>query len=362
MTESSLQASPLAHEHERAGARMTDFAGWSMPLRYSGDLAEHRAVRTGAGLFDLSHMAQLDVSGPQAAQALDYALVSEVSRLKVGRARYTMLVRGDGGIVDDLIVYRLSATEFLVIANAANRLSVLDAITSRSEGFEAAIIDRTSHRALIALQGPQAAEILGSVLPVDLAEVKYYSATVTSLGTVPVLLARTGYTGEDGFELSIPADAAPEVWSALREAGDVELCGLAARDSLRLEAGMPLYGQELTTDVTPFEVGLEWVVHTDREFVGDVALTDRKTNGPRAHLIGLAGTGRRAARSGYRVLDGDDAVGEVTSGVLSPTLGHPIAMALVSRPYEPGQRLGVDVRGSVQPMDVVELPFYRRPT
>lgn len=363
MSEGTLHTSPLHQVHLDAGARMTDFAGWSMPLRYTGDLAEHNTVRERAGLFDLSHMGQIEVSGPQADQALDYALVSACSRLKNGRARYTMLVDADGGILDDLIVYRLGEMEFLVIANAANRITVLDSITHRSRGFEASVVDRTPHRALVAVQGPQAAGILAGLFPVDLGELRYYSAVLTNLGNVPVFLARTGYTGEDGFELSLPADSAAGVWQRLAEAGEgtLEPCGLAARDSLRLEAGMPLYGQELGTEVTPYEVGMGRLVHTDREFVGSAALANRAAEGPRSFLTALTGTGRRAARTGYDVLDGEQVVGQITSGVLSPTLGHPIALARTTSAYETGQVVGVDVRGNLQEMTVAERPFYTRP-
>lgn len=363
MTQAALNSSPLQPVHLEAGARMTDFAGWSMPLRYTSDKAEHHAVRRHAGMFDLSHMGQIEVSGPQAADALDVSLVSAVSRLKIGRARYTMLVAPDGGILDDLIVYRLADQEFLVVANAVNRLTVLDEITRRGEGFQAAVVDRTPHRALIAVQGPEAARILGPLLPIQLDQVRYYSATLTEIDRVPVLLARTGYTGEDGFELSLPADSAIGVWHTIQEAGgaDLHLCGLAARDSLRLEAGMPLYGQELGPGITPYEAGMGRLVHGDRRFVGAAALAERAAEDPRSHLVGLTGTGRRAARQGYRVLRDGDPVGTITSGALSPTLDHPIALARLDRRYPPGQMLQVDVRGNLQPMEVVDLPFYRRP-
>lgn len=355
---------PLTDLHEAAGATMTDFAGWQMPLRFEGHLAEHHAVRERSGIFDLSHMGQIEVSGPQADAALDHALVSAASRLRVGRARYTVLVAPDGGILDDLIVYRLQQGEFLVIANAANRQTVLTELTARSAGFEAAVVDRTVHRALIALQGPAAAGILAPLLAADLEPLRYYASLSTTFEQVPVLVARTGYTGEDGFELVVPAEAATTVWEQLLQAGSaagLQACGLAARDSLRLEAGMPLYGQELTRQTTPFEVGLGRLVHLDRDFIGAQVLTQRAEAPTGEHLIGLIGTGRRAARAGYPVLTGDQPIGQVTSGALSPTLGHPVAIARVAEPTDVGQQLAVDVRGSIQQMEVVELPFYRRP-
>lgn len=361
MTELST---PLHAEHLAAGAVMTDFAGWQMPLRFSGDRAEHEAVRSRAGLFDLSHMAQIEVHGPQADLALDTALVSAVSRLSTGRARYTMLVTAEGGILDDLIVYRLADQEFLVIANAANRETVLDQLTVRSAPYQVGIVDRTTTRALIALQGPRAAAVLATRTDADLEGLRYYAAMPAEVAGIPVLLARTGYTGEDGFELSVSAASAVPLWQSLLDAGQdagVLRCGLASRDSLRLEAGMPLYGHELTDQTTPYDVGMGRLVHTDREFVGQEALAARAAEPPRHHLVGLRGEGRRAARAGYPVFVAGDQVGEITSGILSPTLGHPIALARVDRELPADADVTVDVRGTPTPMTVTKPPFYRRP-
>ncbi|GAB2602132.1 glycine cleavage system aminomethyltransferase GcvT [Pseudactinotalea suaedae] len=360
---------PLHAEHVAAGATLTSFAGWQMPLRYAGDLAEHHAVRTAAGLFDLSHMAQIEVSGPGAGAALDGALVSVPSQLADGRARYTVIVAEDGGIIDDLIVYRLSAEDYLVIANAANRVSVLDQLALRSQGQPCAVVDRTPHRALIAVQGPRAAEILAPLVDVDLTMLRYYASVQGRIDGVPALVARTGYTGEDGFELAVPAEGAAGLWRLLLGAGEAAglvPAGLAARDTLRLEAGMPLYGQELTRATTPYEVGLDRLVKLDHDFVGRDALAARAAARSGTHLIGLVGSGRRAARAGSTVLSGSGGegaaeIGVVTSGVLSPTLGHPIALARVDVPTAAGEQLDVDVRGTRQPMTVTELPFYRRP-
>lgn len=362
---SEVLTTPLHAEHIAAGATLTSFAGWQMPLRYAGDLAEHHAVRQQAGLFDLSHMAQIEVTGPDAGAALDGALVSVPSQMADGRARYTVIVAEDGGILDDLIVYRLEAEDYLVIANAANRLTVLDELTRRSEGRQCAVVDRTPHRALIAVQGPRSAEILAPLVDVDLGALRYYASARGTIDGVPALVTRTGYTGEDGFELAVPAEGAVGLWRLLLEAGapvGLVPAGLACRDTLRLEAGMPLYGQELTRATTPYEVGLGRVVKLDHAFVGRDALAARSENPTGTHLIGLAGSGRRAARAGSTVLDGEGTeIGTVTSGVLSPTLGHPIAMAHVNAPTIPGEALDVDVRGTRQPMTVTELPFYRRP-
>lgn len=356
--------SPLLPEHVRAGAVLTTFAGWTMPLRYGSELSEHRAVRERAGLFDLSHMAQLEVTGPEAAAVLDRSLVSLVSALPVGRARYTVLTDSRGGILDDLVVYRLGEEDFLVVANAVNRLSVRDELTRRGQGYRGAVVDRTPLRALLACQGPAAASVVQKLVPIDLATLRYYGITSTRLGDVPVLLARTGYTGEDGFEVSVPAAAARDAWSMLLHAGEAfgaVPCGLASRDTLRLEAGMALYGHELTTDVTPFDVGLARLVHLDHEFVGRGALAERAGRSDGRTLVGLQGSGRRAARSGNAVRHDDREVGVVTSGALSPTLGYPIAMAIVQEQVgDVGTEVVVDVRGSRQAMRVVALPFYRR--
>jgi aminomethyltransferase len=358
--------SPLLDEHLATGATLTSFAGWTMPLRFGSELAEHRAVRESVGLFDLSHMAQLEVAGPGAAELLDFSLVSAISPLAVGRARYTMMTSDAGGVLDDLVVYRIGHEEFLVVANAANREVVLGELERRrSTQAAATVIDGTPHRALIAVQGPASAAVVAPLVPeLAPADLRYYGIARASVAGVPALVARTGYTGEDGFELSVPADAAATVWNALAEEGaSVGLlrCGLASRDTLRLEAGMALYGRELTPEVTPYDVGLGRLVHLDRDFVGRSALARRAETGGRS-LVGLRGTGRRAARSGSPVVLDARQIGTVTSGALSPTLGYPIAMALVvGSPLDPGSAVVVDVRGTPQPMEVVTLPFYRRP-
>ncbi|MBD3780459.1 MAG: glycine cleavage system aminomethyltransferase GcvT [Micrococcales bacterium] len=360
---------------------MTPFAGWLMPLRYAGDLAEHQAVRTAAGLFDLSHMGELHVDGPGAGAGLDRALVGNISGLAVGRARYTMIVAEDGGILDDLIVYRLADASFLVVANAANVAVVRDALAERLAGADASLTDRTLETALVAVQGPRAVEVVtGLVADPDEAaavrDVRYYAAIRATVAGVPALVARTGYTGEDGFELFVPADAAPGLWRDLLEAGrpvGLVPAGLSARDSLRLEAGMPLYGNELDRTTAPHDAGLGRVVRLDKTtpdgeplpFVGREALAARAHATPSRVLVGLVGLGRRAARHGHEVLTGTAAdaatVGRVTSGAPSPTLGTPIAMAYVTPEVSaPGTELAVDVRGRREPVRVVELPFYRR--
>ncbi len=369
---------PLLAVHRRLGSTLTEFAGWLMPLRYGSETAEHLAVRTAAGLFDLSHMGEIVVTGPQAAEALDYALVGQPSALKPGRARYTMMCAPDGGVLDDLIVYRLASEKFLVVANAANAAVVHGELAGRAAGFGAEVADRTDDYALIALQGPNAAGILATVTGTDLTGVKYYASHDAVVCGRPVLLARTGYTGEDGFEMFCgPQDAEP-LWDGLTDAGadrGLVPAGLAARDTLRLEAGMPLYGNELGPGMTPFDAGLGRVVKFDKpgDFVGRAALTEASRHPPRRVLAGLACRSRRVPRHGYAVLWDGEACGTVTSGAPSPTLGVPIAMAYldpeVAARASPagktpgGQReskLTIDIRGRGEPADLVTLPFYRR--
>ncbi|MFF4274890.1 glycine cleavage system aminomethyltransferase GcvT [Streptomyces sp. NPDC001536] len=356
--------------HRSLGATMTDFAGWDMPLRYGSERDEHNAVRTKAGLFDLSHMGEITVTGPQAAALLDYALVGNIGSVGVGRARYTMICREDGGILDDLIVYRLHDTEYMVVANASNAQVVLDALVERAAGFDAEVRDDRDAYALIAVQGPESSGIVKSLTDADLDGLKYYAGLPGTVAGVPALIARTGYTGEDGFELFVKPEHAVELWQALTKAGEaVGLipCGLSCRDTLRLEAGMPLYGHELSTSLTPFDAGLGRVVKFEKEgdFVGRQALREALENldhdVPRV-LVGLIAEGRRVPRAGYAVVADGQVIGEVTSGAPSPTLGKPIAMAYVDAAHAaPGTTgVGVDIRGSHEPYEVVALPFYKR--
>jgi aminomethyltransferase len=364
---------PLRAIHESLGATMTDFAGWLMPLRYRSETAEHRAVRGAAGLFDLSHMGEIAVSGPGAAAALDYALVGHLSALQPGRARYTMICAPDGGVLDDLIVYRLADAEFLVVANAANTAVVAAALRERAASYPAQVDDKTSDYALIAIQGPHASRILQSLTDTGLDQVRYYAGQPAVVAGRQVLLARTGYTGEDGFELfTSPGDAEP-VWMALTGAGEADglvPAGLAARDTLRLEAGMPLYGSELGAEVTPFDAGLGRVVVFDKpgDFVGRAALAEQAAAPPRRVLAGLTVGSRRVPRHGYQVLWDGQPGGTVTSGAPSPTLGVPIAMAYLdpgtarlAAEETAGTRLAVDIRGSAEPARLTDLPFYHRP-
>ncbi|TLM80609.1 glycine cleavage system aminomethyltransferase GcvT, partial [Pseudarthrobacter sp. NamE2] len=354
------------------------FGGWQMPLKYSSELAEHHAVRNAAGLFDLSHMGEVWVSGPEAAAFLDYALAGKLSAVVLGKAKYSLICNADGGIIDDLITYRRADDKFLVVPNAGNAKVVAGALQERAANFDVTVEDASAKTSLVAVQGPNAEAILLKLVPADqhslVTELKYYAAVevgITLNGAVhELLLARTGYTGEDGFEIYVPNVDAPALWEALLAAGEgtgLVRAGLAARDSLRLEAGMPLYGNELSRHVNPYAAGLGPVVSLAKEsdFVGKEALAALKAAGVGStigqKLVGLKGTGRRAARAHYPVLKDGTLIGEVTSGQPSPTLGYPIAMAYVDVEFASvGTVVEVDLRGKPERFEVVELPFYKR--
>ena len=377
----------LHDEHKKLSASFTDFGGWQMPLKYSSELAEHHAVRNSAGLFDLSHMGEVWVTGPEAGAFLDYALVGKISAMAVGKAKYSLICNTDGGIIDDLITYRRPASadagqdgvdKYLVVPNAGNADVVAAALAERAAGFDVQVEDASAETSLIAVQGPKAEELLLRLVPAAqhalVTELKYYAAVevpflVAGTGR-ELLLARTGYTGEDGFEIFVDNEHAAALWQALvaiADEGELTPAGLASRDSLRLEAGMPLYGNELSLEGDPFAAGLGPVVALSKEgdFVGKAALAAKKeagagtTSGRR--LVGLKGLGRRAGRGHYPVLKDGTAVGEVTSGQPSPTLGYPVAMAYVDVEFaEPGTALDIDLRGKAEPFEVVPLPFYKR--
>jgi len=356
----------LVDVHRALGARLIDFAGWLMPVQYTGILEEHRAVRERAGLFDLSHMGELFVEGVDAGDALAAAIVTDHRTLAMGRAQYSMICAPDGGIIDDLIVYRLGPERWLVVANAGNAPVVSDELAARLAPWKAVLDDRSLATSLVAIQGPLAREILAPLTDVDLASLKYYASAAGRVGDVAALVARTGYTGEDGFEVFVDWAHGPAVWQLLADAGrDRGLlpCGLGARDTLRLEAGMPLYGNELDRATDPFEAGLGRVVKLEKpgDFVGRGALAKAAREPLPKRLVGLRVTGRGIARHGHRVLSGDRPTGVVTSGTQSPTLGYTIAMAYVAPgDGEPGTMLDVEIREQRVAAEVVPLPFYKR--
>lgn len=382
-----LKHTALHRVHEQLGARFTDFGGWDMPLKYTSELDEHRAVRENVGVFDLSHMGEVRVTGAQAAEFLDFALVSKLSAVKVGKAKYSMICTESGGIIDDLITYRLAEQEFLVVPNAGNVANVVSALQGRTAGFDVTVVNESDATSMVAVQGPKAAEAMleivenvtdapeasgaGSTVAEAIEGLGYYAAFQGIVAGQPVIVARTGYTGEDGFEIIVNNDGAEAVWAkAMGRAAELGglACGLACRDTLRLEAGMPLYGNELSLKLTPVDAGLGILAATKSKesFVGRDAIVEAKEKGTDQVLIALVGEGKRAARGGYEVFAGDSAIGTVTSGALSPTLGHPIAMAYVSKSAvdsgaaAEGATVDVDIRGKRFAYTVSTLPFYAR--
>jgi aminomethyltransferase len=363
-----MKTIPLKQKHAALGASFTDFGGWEMPVRYTSDLAEHHAVRTAAGLFDISHMAEIFVEGKQAGDYLDYALVGAASEIAIGRAKYSLICNEAGGIIDDLIVYRLGQNAYLVVANASNRDAVVAAMQGRTAGFDAEVKDESDAWALLAIQGPNSVSILSTLTTDALEDLKYYAISESEISGVKCLLARTGYTGEDGFEIYIPVESAGHVFDELVSAGSAQgmlPTGLACRDTLRLEAGMPLYGHEMNIDVNPYQAGFGKVVRLDKpgDFVGKAALAKLSETPPTKMLVGIAGEGKRAARADYEVFVEGSAspIGVVTSGALSPTLGFPVAMAYVGADFaQIDTPISVDIRGAVTPFTVVKLPFYKR--
>jgi aminomethyltransferase len=360
-------ATPLLDRHEALGAKIVEFAGWLMPIQYAGILEEHRAVRSAAGLFDLSHMGELAVEGPEAGTALAAALITDPPSLAIGRAHYSMICAPDGGILDDLIVYRLAAERFMIVANASNARVVSDALAERLVGHKAVLDDQSLATGLIAVQGPRALDILRPLTGLDLEAIRYYGIADGEVAGIRAQVARTGYTGEDGFELFVDVERAGEMWDIVLDAGRAHglvPVGLGARDTLRLEAGMPLYGNELDRATTPYHAGLGRVVKLGKEgdFVGRAALEKVAKDGVDRRLVGLVLRERGIARHGYPVLDDVGPTGVVTSGTMSPTLGQAIAMAYVAPAHAvPGTMLAVEIRGARVAAEVVPLPFYTRP-
>ncbi len=367
VAEGAARRTPLHAEHAAAGARLVPFAGWELPLFFGGILREHRAVRERAGLFDVSHMGRLEVTGPGAAATLERLLTAEVGGLAPGRARYALLCSPAGGVLDDLIAYRLGADRFLLVVNAANMDRDRRWIAEHAAPGTA-VTDQTADTALLALQGPRAVRVLARASGAGerWEGLGRFGVAEGRVAGAPALAARTGYTGEDGFEIMVAASAARPVWRRLLEAGredGLEPAGLGARDTLRLEAGLPLYGHELREDVSPLEAGLERFVSWSKDFVGRAALAAERERGPARRLVGLRLERVVAGgipRAGCAVWEGGEPVGTVTSGGPAPTLGGAVALALVKRGAGRSGFLDVAVRGRAVRTAVVDPPFYRR--
>ncbi len=367
-TVAALRRTPLYDVHRALGARMVPFAGWEMPVQYASIIDEHRTVRSAIGLFDLSHMGELHVSGPDGLAFLQHAVVTDPASLVPGQAQYSMMCLPDGGIVDDLIVYRIADAEYLVVCNAANRdadVAHLRALLGES-GMDAVLEDRSDATALVAPQGPRAAELLTTMTDADVDGLGYYHCTRGAVAGIHCLIARTGYTGEDGFELFCdPADAVA-LWDAVAAAGrafGIKPAGLGSRDTLRLEAGMPLYGNELDRQTNPYEANMGRLVKLEKgDFNASDALRRVHDEGPKRRLVGLEMRESAIPRHGYPVLVEGDEVGVVTSGTASPTLGEKIAMAYLPAELAAiGAEVQVVVRDRPYRAEQVKLPFYRRP-
>ncbi len=370
-SDTPLKRTALFDRHTAHGGRIVPFAGWEMPVQYEGILAEHRRVRSAAGLFDLGHMGQVAFTGPGALDFIQYATTSDVGALERGQARYGLIPNDDGGVVDDIIVYRQPEGQdgYLIVVNASNTekdVAWWNQIRERRPNLDVNITNRSAELSMIAIQGPRAVEITGRITDTPVNDLSYFSWSDATVGGVPCKLARTGYTGEDGFEFYAPNDAIGDIWDGLLNAGSddgLAPIGLGARDTLRLEARMPLYGQELADDISPYEAGLGWAVNLDKgDFVGREAMLRVKEQGAPRRTVGFVTTARGAApRTGCEVVHDSQQVGLVTSGSFSPTLEQNIGLALVARPVAGvGKPLQIIVRGKPVEAVQVKTPFYKR--
>ena len=355
---------PLYESHVALGGRIVPFSGWDMPIQYSGILNEARAVRSKSGLFDVSHMGRLDIQGSGAADLLGRVLSVDVEGLRMGRAKYNVICNEEGGIIDDCIVYRRGDERFLLIPNASNTEAVfawLDRWNTGRDGDKVSISNVTSEFAMIACQGPEAVDILNTIAKDDVSAIRPFRAVDTVVAGVDTFLARTGYTGEDGFEIILSSSQAADVWAKLIDAGAVP-CGLGARDVLRLEAGLLLHGNDMDTSINPYEAGLDRFVDPDREgYVAREALTKARDGGVSRNLVGFKMVERGIPRHGYAIKRGQEIIGEVSSGSHSPTLDTSIGLGYVPTCCKgEGSRFQVDIRGRLTEAEVTELPFYTR--
>ncbi|BCL36035.1 glycine cleavage system aminomethyltransferase GcvT [Nostoc sp. MS1] len=361
-----LGRTPLYQLGVELKARLTSFGGWEMPVQFSGITREHEAVRTAAGMFDISHMGKFTLQGKNVISQLQGLVPSDLSRLQPGQAQYTVLLNPQGGIIDDIIVYYQGedsngTQQAFIIVNAATTNKDKAWILQHLDQNQVQFQDLSPTKVLIALQGPKAINYLQPFVKVDLQPIPAFGHLETTILDKPAFIARTGYTGEDGFEVLVDPEVGVDLWRSLYNAGVIP-CGLGARDTLRLEAAMALYGQDIDDTTTPLEAGLGWLVHLDTkgDFIGRSVLEQQKATGVQRRLIGLQTQGRNIARHGYQVLSQGKVVGEVTSGTLSPTLGYPVALAYVpAKLAKVGQQLEVEIRGKAYPAVVVKRPFYR---
>jgi aminomethyltransferase len=354
----TLKRTPLYEAHVAAGAKLVPFAGWEMPVEYEGIRPEHLNVRDGCGVFDVSHMGEIETEGPGAVELLQRLLSNDVSKIEVGGAQYSVLCREDGGALDDLFTYRLADDRYLTVTNAANHERDFEWFEAHAVEFDAEVRDRIDDYAMLAVQGPRAREIVGNLADGEL-PARFHTAELSVAG-VPALVCGTGYTGEDGVELLIPPDTARTVWEALL-GGGAKPAGLGARDTLRLEVNYCLYGNDLTEERTPIEAALGWCVKEDTGFIGSEACRRAREGGPAEILRPLVLTGAGIPRQGNPILSGDERVGVVTSGTLSPCLETGIGMGYLRRELaEPGMEIEIDVRGRRRPAEVRKAPLYSK--
>ena len=362
----SLKTTPLNSRHRALGARLVDFSGWEMPVEYSGLSKEHLAVRKSAGLFDVSHMGEIEIAGNDALAALQKISTNDAARLEMGDAQYSALLTEHGTVVDDVLGYKLADGHYMLVVNAGNIAKDFAWIRQHINGVGDAVAVNTSSRyALIAVQGPLAEQVVQTLTEVELHTIGYYTFATGEVSGVRATISRTGYTGEDGFELFVPPQSAPSVWDALQRAGASDgllPAGLGARDTLRLEAGMRLCGQDMDDTTTLIEAGLGWIVGWDKQdFIGKSALVRQRDDGLTKKLIGFALDDRGIARHGYAVYVGDDQIGTVTSGTQTPFLNKAIGMAYVPVKYaKVDSALSIDIRGRRVAAHVVKMPFYNR--
>ncbi|ACB53694.1 glycine cleavage system protein T [Crocosphaera subtropica ATCC 51142] len=357
----SLLRTPLYDLIIQQKARMTAFSGWEMPVQFTGLKVEHHAVRTGVGMFDISHMGKFTLEGEGLFPMLQSLVPSDLERLTPGKAQYTVLLNPDGGIIDDIIVYCQGEEKAVIIVNAATKDKDKKWILSNLGATSLNFTDVSSQKVLLAIQGPETVEKLQPLVEADLTQLSFFGHTDTEVLGYPAFIARTGYTGEDGFEVMIDPEGGQELWRSLLQAG-VTPCGLGARDTLRLEAAMSLYGQDIDDHTTPLEAGLKWLVHLDKkgEFMGREVLEKQATEGVKRRLVGLEMEGRHIARHGYSVASEGKIVGEVTSGTIGPTVGKAIALAYVPTALSKiGTMVEVEIRGKLYPAKVVKKPFYK---
>ncbi|MBA3532983.1 MAG: glycine cleavage system aminomethyltransferase GcvT [Ardenticatenales bacterium] len=361
-----MKRTPLYEKHLAHKGRMVPFGGWEMPVQYSGIMEEHKAVRSRVGLFDVSHMGEFEIRGPQLVEFVDYLTANDATTLTAGKAQYSMLLNERGGTIDDIIVYRVDEDRALMVVNAGNIDKDWAHVSTVASGFAGVTVENKSDEyALLALQGPKAEALLNDLAAQPLTDMGYYTVRENKLDGRDVIVARTGYTGEDGFEVFTKCDDAPALWDRFMEAGAVYgivPAGLGARDTLRLEASMPLYGHELDEDTSPIEAGLGYFVAKEGDYIGAARQRELREQGVGRKLVMLKIMERGIAREGYEVLAGTDkVVGKVTSGSMGPHLGYAIAQAYVEPAYSaPGTTLSIDVRGRPILAEVVKRPFYKR--